>query len=268
MEILLTILKFLVPVGYACTAFLYGRLFFSEDENKYQPKARAALGVALVLHTGFLLAIALHFGRYPLGTLGEGLLFVAWILAGIHFLSERLADSSRLGMFTLLPTALSALMASALLQKDLALPDEFRTPFFVFHIVASLSSYACFSMAAILASLYLILHRKLKLKRFDLTFRKLPPLEKLDKLSATWSILGSITMILSAIIGWWWVRHASLAGMGLSELSIYLVLLVFLGAGISRRLFAFRGRRHAEVVLIGFAVLLIINLVGTHGFRS
>ncbi len=268
MEILLTILKFLVPAGYVVTAFLYGRLFFSENESKYQPQARAALGVALALHTLFLFAIAMRFERCPLGTMGEGLLFLAWILAGIHFLSERLADSSRLGMFTLLPTALSALMASFLLKHDLALPEEFRTPFFVFHIVASLSSYACFSMAAILASLYLILHRKLKLKRFDLTFRKLPPLEKLDKLSAIWSILGSVTMVISAFIGWWWVRHASLEGMGLSELSIYLVLLVFLGAGVSRRLFAFRGKRHAEVVLVGFMVLLIINLLGTHGFRS
>ncbi len=268
MEILIEILKFVVPAGYAYTAYLYGRLFFSEDENRFQPMARVALGVTLILHTLFLSVIAVHFGRSPMGTTGEGLLFVAWILAGIHFLSERLADSSRLGMFTLLPTTLSALLAAFLLRHDLALPEEFRTSFFVFHIVASLSSYACFSMAAILASLYLILHRKLKIKRFDLTFRKLPPLDKLDKLSATWSMLGSITMVLSAIIGWWWVRHASLDGMGLTDLSIYLVLLVFLGAGISRRLFAFRGRRHAKVVLVGFAVLLIINLFGTHGFKS
>jgi hypothetical protein len=51
-------------------------------------------------------------------------------------------------------------------------------------------------------------------------------------------------------------------------MAIYLVLAVFLGAGVSRRLFGLRGKRHAVVVLAGFLVLLLTNLIGTHGFTS
>jgi HemX protein len=121
-------------------------------------------------------------------------------------------------------------------------------------------------MAAILAGLYLLLHRKLKHKDFDLTFRKLPPLDKLDRLSANWSFLGSSTMVMSSVIGIWWVRKDGLAGMTGKELAIYLVLAVFLSAAVSRRLFGLRGRPHALLILSGFLLLLLTNLAGTHGF--
>ena len=122
-----------------------------------------------------------------------------------------------------------------MLRPDFALPATLRSSLLVFHIVASLAAYACFTMAAILAGMYLVLHGKLKHKNFDITFRKLPPLEKLDKLSANWSFLGSSIMVVSSIIGITWVRKDGLAGMGLNELAIYLVLLVFIGAGVSRQ---------------------------------
>jgi HemX protein len=158
-------------------------------------------------------------------------------------------------------------VVGAFLQGDAyAFPPELRSSLLVFHIAASLASYACFSMAAILSGLYLLLHRKLKHKDFDLTFRKLPALDKLDRLSANWSFLGSATMVVSSVIGIWWVRKDGLAGMSAKELAIYLVLAVFLAAGASRRLFGLRGRPHALLILAGFAVLILTNLVGTHGF--
>jgi HemX protein len=203
-----------------------------------------------------------------LGTVGEGLLFLAWIVGIIQYLSEWLADTRRLGFFTLLPTSLCVLIGVFLQRPDYALPESLRSSLLVFHIVASLASYACFAMASILAALYLVLHGKLKHKNFDITFRKLPPLEKLDKLSANWSFLGSATMVMSSVIGIWWVRKDGLAGMSPREAAIYLVLAVFLGAAFSRRLFGLRGRRHAIVILVGFGVLLLTNLLGTHGFTS
>jgi HemX protein len=267
MEALIDTLKILVPLAYLATTAVYAQLFFSQEESRFARKARIGLLLSLALHTCFLVSLGYHLHRCPLGTFGEGLLFLAWILGVIHLLSEWLADSRRLGLFTLLPTTFCVLIGVFLLRPDFALPEELRSSLLVFHIVASLASYACFSMASILAGMYLVLHGKLKHKNFDLTFRKLPPLEKLDKLSANWSFLGSATMVISSIIGFTWVRKDGLAGMGLRELAIYLVLAVFLGAGISRRLFGLRGKRHAVVILLGFAVLLLTNLIGTHGFH-
>lgn len=75
-------------------------------------------------------------------------------------------------------------------------------------------------------------------------------------------------MVGASVIGIWWVRKDGLAGMSLKELAIYLVLLVFLSAGISRRVFGMRGRPHALLILAGFVVLLLTNFIGTHGFRG
>ncbi len=268
MEILILGLKFLVPLAYLATTVTYAKLFFAPDEGPFARKARTGLGISLALHTLMLVTLGAQLKRCPLGTIGEGLLFLSWFLGTIQFLSEWLADYRRLGLFTLLPTTLCVVAAAFFQRPDFALPPELRSSFLVFHIVASLASYACFSMASILAALYLVLHRKLKNKNFDITFRKLPPLDKLDKLSATWSFLGSTTMVVASVIGIVWVRKDSLAGMTMRELAIYLVLMVFLTAGAARRLFGMRGRVHAILVLVGFAVLLLTNLIGAHGFRG
>jgi HemX protein len=266
MDALLIGLKILVPLAYAAAVLVYASLFFSPEESRFSAKAHGALLLSLGLHTALLVALGVNLHRCPLGTVGEGLLFLAWIVGVIQFLSEWLADTRRLGLFTLLPVALCVVIGVFLQRPDYALPESMRSSLLVFHIVASLASYACFAMAAILSALYLVLHGKLKHKNFDITFRKLPPLDKLDKLSANWSFLGSATMVASSVIGIWWVRKDGLAGMSPREAAIYLVLAVFLGAAASRRLFGLRGKRHAIVILVGFGVLLLTNLLGTHGF--
>jgi len=268
MQALIILLKFLAPLAYLVTTMVYARLFFSPEEIKFSRKAHVGLAISLLVHTGLLIALGFYLGRCPLGTVGEGLLFLAWMVGVIQYLSEWLADTRRLGFFTLLPTSLCVLIGVFLQRPDYALPESLRSSLLVFHIVASLASYACFALASILAALYLVLHGKLKNKNFDITFRKLPPLEKLDKLSANWSFLGSATMVMSSIIGIWWVRKGGVAGMSLREAGIYLVLAVFLGAAFSRRLFGLRGKRHAMVILAGFGILLLTNLIGTHGFSG
>src|SRR5690606_40634004 len=97
------------------------------------------LAISLGMHTVFLMHLGFYLGRCPLGTFGEGLLFLAWILGTIHFLSEKLADTRRLGLFTLLPTTLCVVGAVFLLRPDYALPEQLRSSLLVFHIVASLA---------------------------------------------------------------------------------------------------------------------------------
>jgi HemX protein len=265
-DALLLALKVLVPLAYLATSGIYARLFFSEDESRFAGKTKLGLAASVILHSAYLLFLGIQLRRCPLGNFGEGLLFIAYILAVIHLISEWMADTRRLGLFTLLPATLCVLVGVFFQSDEFAFPPELHSSLLVFHIAASLASYACFSMAAILAGLYLLLHRKLKHKDFDLTFRKLPPLDKLDRLSANWSALGSATMLVSTVIGVWWVRKDGLAGMTGKELAIYLVLAVFLSAAAARRVFSLRGRPHALLILSGFLVLLLTNLVGTHGF--
>jgi ABC-type uncharacterized transport system permease subunit len=254
-------------LGYALTLLIYGRLFFSENEEHFNIQAKWAFFITLGGHTALLFALGAYHRRCPLGTQGEALLFMAWMLALIHLLSEWSAHTRRMGFFTLIPITVSAIAAAVFQgQAFLGIKGE-PSSWLIFHIVASLVSYAGYCLAAILAGMYLLLHRRLKQKKFDLTFRKLPPLDKLDKLSAMWAVLGSVTMLASSLTGFLYVRHANLNGMQPREWAIYVVLVVFGFTAGSRRILGWRGQRHAQLVWVGFTLLLLTNLLGTHGFR-
>lgn len=267
MLVLLQALHFAVPLAYALAIGVYGRLFFTEDEGKYDHRAKGAFWAAFGLHTLLLLGLGWYFRRCPLGTQGEALLFMAWMLALIHALSELSAATRRLGFFTLAPIGFCVLGSLFFQGKDFVGITGRPSSWLIFHIVTSLVSYAGYCLAAVLAGLYLLLHRRLKQKKFDLTFRKLPPLDKLDKLSAMWAALGSLTMLASSLTGFVYVRHANIHGMKPMEFAIYGVLIVFGFAAVSRRLWGWRGRRHARWVILGFTLLLLTNLLGTHGFK-
>lgn len=267
MDIALLVLKVLLPLAYVVVLGAYARAFFQEEAGGSRRAAQTALAAALGLHTALLALLTIEFRRCPLWTQGEALLFLGWMLALLHLLSEWSADTRRLGIFTLLPTAVCVLPAIFFLGNDLALAPEYRSSWFIFHIVASLASYAAYSLAAVLAALYLLQYGKLKRKHFDRTFRRLPPLDKLDKLAATWAFLGTLLMITSSVIGAWWVRRDGLHGMSAQEAGIFIVLGIYLTAAVSRRTLGWRGRRHALWVLGGFTALLVANL-WVHGFFS
>lgn len=265
METAIFVLKTLMPLAYLGTLAAYARAFFREEAGGSRKVAQTALTAALGLHTALLVLLAVEYRRCPLWTQGEALLFLGWMLALLHLLSEWSADTRRLGFFTLAPAALCAIPSVLFLGNELALSPEYRSSWFIFHIVASLASYAAFSLAAVLAALYLLQYGKLKRKHFDRTFRRLPPLDKLDKLTAVWSFLGTLLMIASSVIGAWWVRRDGLIGMSAQEAGIFIVLAIFLVAAASRRTLGWRGRRHAVWVLCGFTALVISNL-WLHGF--
>lgn len=265
METALVLLKTLLPLAYVVALGAYARAFFREESGGSRKAAQSAMAVAVAIHTALLVLLAVEYRRCPLWTQGEALLFLGWMLAMLHLLSEWSADTRRLGIFTLMPAALCAIPAVFFLGNELALADQYRSSWFIFHIVASLASYAAFSLAAVLAALYLLQYGKLKRKHFDRTFRRLPPLDKLDKLAAVWAFLGTLLMIASSVIGAWWVRRDGLHGMSAQEAGIFVVLAIFLVAAVSRRTLGWRGRRHAIWVLSGFVALVLANL-WLHGF--
>jgi HemX protein len=268
MELILNLLTGLLPLAYAASLVAYGRVFFIEkSEGQGAGFASLTFLAALGLHTLLLVLLAATHHRCPLWTQGEALLVMAWLLGLVNLVSEWSAGSRRLGLFTLTPVALISSGALFFLGEELTLGEQYRSAWFIFHIVASLAAYAGFFLSAVLTCLYLVLHRKLKNKEFDVFFRKLPPLDRLDKLSAVWSTLGTGMMLISTGIGITWVRQAGLGGMGAREWSILLVLAAYGSVAAARRLLDWRGQRHARLLLASFILLILVNLLGTHGFR-
>tara|TARA_B100000809_G_C15114412_1_gene521842 strand:- start:47 stop:856 length:810 start_codon:yes stop_codon:yes gene_type:complete len=267
MDILIKVLWVAVPLAYVATNWICFRLFQAEDEEAWRDHARRGLIIALVAHTAFLFAIAAEHHRCPLATRGEGLLFGAWMLAILHLISARLAGTSTLGAFTMLPATIGVCASVFLLKSDFGFPPKYQSSYFIFHIVASLTSYISFCIATVLAVSYLVLYRRLKQKQFDTAFFKIPPLEKLDALCAAWTMTGSAAMLIGSAIGWIWMRQEAVANPGASLFPILGLLAVFIGAGIARRTANLRGRRYAVVVIAAFVLaVLVLSINSFHGF--
>ena len=264
-SILLIVFRVILPFLYVGTAWIYFKLYRAEDEKVLYRGAHGLLLVSLLLHTGFLFVIAKHFGRCPLMTVGEGILFGSWMLAIMHLLSEKAARTGSLGVFITVPVAIGVVLGSILFDWK-PFPEEYRNSYFVLHIVGAFVALVCYSLAAALAVMYLILFKRLKNKQFDTTFRKLPPLDRLEKLCAAWSVTGSVLMAASYILGIQWFNSMEKNPFHFSEhLLMFLGVMVFVGSGIARFTIGFTGRLFVKTVLLGF-VLVLLHLILAHGF--
>jgi ABC-type uncharacterized transport system permease subunit len=256
---------FLHVIGfYVLTTIKYWMMFFKNESRLFR-KARMLLFMALGAHSLLLAHTTWINGRYPVLTVGEGLLLCAWMVALGHLTSEFFAQSKPWGTFTLLPVTTAVAFSIFLMEPTSSLPHKYNSTFFAFHIVSSLAAFACLAIAAVLSCIYIILFKKLKGKRFDLFFRNLPPLDNIELLMSVWVFFGTTFMIISSIIGWTWVRRTGESGMNPAEWGILIVLLLFTAIIIGRMLFNFKGMRFAVVVASGFMVLLVSQLLNVHG---
>jgi len=132
----------------------------------------------------------------------------------------------------------------------------------VFHIILANLSVVSFTVAAVFASMYLFLHKKLKDKTWNDTVRRLPSLEMMDKYSYYGMAMGMPLLSVSLI-----VAVLSIIAEGRLELLLdskvvttFIGLCIFILYFIKRR-----SKQNSRVVisrwaLIGYAVI-ILNLL-------
>ncbi len=253
-------------LAYAASSFFYWRFFISENQGS-AAAVRSSLFVALFFHSLFLLELGMVNSRCPLATPGEALLFCGLILCISQLISEFFSKTIHLGIFTVIPTSLSVWFSLFLVSAAPISPEKNLGSLFSFHIVASLTSYACFTIGAIISTMYIILFRKLKAKNFDVVFRRLPPLDKMESLMAIWISLGIILMVVSGFIGWASAHKAnSQGGMSAMEMGVFGILFFFSAIVLVRKFGKLRSARFAYAVISGFFIMLATQFLG-HGFQ-
>jgi HemX protein len=189
------------------------------------------------------------------------------MVGGAYLITEIIAKSKHLGLFSLVPTGLGVLLAVIMLEPHSPLPDKYKGALFSFHIAVSLAAFACFAIAAIMAVMYAMLFKKLKKKQFDVFFRRLPPLEQLEQHTTVWVYFGILFIVVSPIIGRVWVSQYSPGeGMSPKEWGILLVAMTFLIAATARMFFKFRGFRFVASIIFSFLLLLLTQIFSIHGF--
>jgi ABC-type uncharacterized transport system permease subunit len=227
--------------------------------------ARGGEGASVRLGPRLLaLAAALHLshdalrwlgGAGPFGGLREGLSTLALLVVGGFFAVHRSARrTSGVGAFVA-PLALLALLASRAAVDRGAGPGG---ALLAMHVGSVLIATAAFAVAGAMAAAYLLQERELKRKRLGGVFRRLPPLEVLDRYSYRCVALGLPALTLGIVAGLF-VSARATSGAGAWQQYVALgVWAIFAGVLLLRVVAGWLGRRGAFGTLLGCAAALLV----------
>jgi ABC-type transport system involved in cytochrome c biogenesis permease subunit len=257
----------LVPLlFYAAAAAAYAGHFAWRDPRLGR-FATGLLGGGLLAHTFLIGMQTVQAGHAPLvGTTAAVSAFV-WLL-GLAYLYVELTSAERsMGLFaTVLLVALGII--PALDPGVNPRPAVLQSPLFTIHVLAMLSSYACFALAAVLGITYVLLFKEIKAKHLGFFYARLPPLQVLDVMNARAMIVGWILLTLGIAIGGFWAtqtqvqasadpRAQAMSVMDPKILVAILSWLIYSFALFARRRLGWNGRRAAWLATVGFAIVLL-----------
>ncbi|MBX6423686.1 c-type cytochrome biogenesis protein CcsB [Thermosulfurimonas sp. F29] len=237
--------------------------------------ARRVLLFGFAVHTLSLVLRLKALKAPPVTSFHEATSFLAWSVVGVYFfLSYRGPKVYTLGTF-LAPVVLFLMIVSAVSPATLLpLPPPLRSFWLPIHAVISLLSYAFFLVAAVAGLMYLLQERQVKRKTLGGIFRRLPPLESLDRLNEVCLKYGFPLLTLGIITGALWAEKAWGTYWSWDPKETWSLILWLIYAALlhERLIVGWRGRRAAFMALLGFVVWIIsffvVNLLfpGLHGY--
>jgi cytochrome c-type biogenesis protein CcsB len=231
------------------------------------------LGIAAALHAGAIAARSAALGHIAVATLPEALSLLAFVVVLVFLIVQRYASLLALGA-VVLPLAFGLTLGAALGGAGaLPVPAVLHSVWLPVHVLLAIVGDALFAIAFSASLLYLVQERRLKGRRGRGTFRHLPSLEALDRVSHRCLVWGLILLTLGIVTGivWahevWgepWLMDPKLLFTG-AIWALYMVLLQ------GRMTAGWRGRWAAQLTVAGFAVLVLsfvgVNVLGlgSHG---
>lgn len=202
----------------------------------------------------------------PLTNIQESLSFFSLAIVGGFILFERRYKVTTLGSF-ITPVALLMLIASSSLHAAVRqLPPILQSNWFGIHALLAFVSYACFTIAAGVAVMYLIQRYFLKTKHFGALFQKLPSLETMDEISYRCLTVGFPLLTIAIISGSIWSEQAmgSYWIWDRKQTWSLIIWLIYATLLHGRLTIGWRGKRAAILSILGFIVVLFTFLSMEH----
>ncbi|WP_151736524.1 cytochrome c biogenesis protein CcsA [Paenibacillus tengchongensis] len=246
-------------------------LFVFSDCLKRNPGGKR-LGTGLLAVVGLLQisGLAIRFaqeGGLPIFTPYDFLFWFAFIIV----LTSLALSFTRGGEFTLL--LLSVAGFSVFLLNRVWLTAEDHTlqswnavhGWLALHVILANLSFGALTLATVFAIMYLFLHRRLKIKKWDDRMRRLPSLETMDKYSRTAVYTGVPLLIVSLVLAG--ISIISEGRTPLFQDTKVITTLVALGIYITymvlRRLGRYGGSAMARWAISGYAFLILNFLLNS-----
>lgn len=262
------ILRVLVPFLYlvVTAGYIQG---FVRNKGRLSGWVRPFFGTAVGAHTLMLALLFLAHGFFPFGTVVRGLFFFSWVLAVLFYSMEKVLHDASYGAFSMpLLTAVAGLTAF-FLDRGVPLPEPMMSYYFVIHVTALFSAYACFCFSFILSIMYLLQHREIKTRRPGPFFDRLPPLESMDHAVKVMDAMGLCFTVLGIITGFLWLdafNMAVSANIPVKAGFIVITFVIYLSEHLLRIGKGWSGQRACLVSIAGFLMVLCTLIVGRHGY--
>jgi ABC-type uncharacterized transport system permease subunit len=201
----------------------------------------------------------------PFSNANEAMFFLSWAIALLYLVVLIWFKLPAVGALAM-PLSMIALMlayrfSSIGTGKPIA-GDQWLNA----HVVSIVLSMAAFTLAFCCAIFYLVQNKLLKSKKLKGMFRKLPPLEVVDKIAYDLAALGLALLTLGIVTGIVGVETSTLA-QKMSPLKIVVAALtwvIYVAYMIARSAAGWRGKKANWILIAG--VVMIIAATGLHKF--
>lgn len=228
--------------------------------------AARILGAGFAAHLLSTIHLASRMKYLPLTNMQESLSFFSLAIVGGFIYFERKYKVATLGSF-IIPVALMMLVASSSLHAEVRqLPPILQSNWFWFHALLAFASYACFTIAAGVAVMYLIQRYFLKTKHFGALFQKLPSLETMDEISYRCLTVGFPLLTVAIISGSIWAEKAMGSYWIWDRKQTWSLIIWIIYATLlhGRLTIGWRGKRAAILSILGFIIVLFTFLGMKH----
>lgn len=250
-------LNVLLPMAYAALAAGYAVAFLRDTERL--PRAlRPLLHSVVAAHAAYLAIRAITLDHLPMATVFEWLTMVAFALALVYWIIERVTGTQSTGVFVLGLAAAAQIASSVGIRADGAVNPVLRDPLFAIHAGASVLGYTAFGVAAVYGVLYFMLHRELKKATYGIVFSRLPALTTLGAMHEISVLVGVGALTLTILHGLLWLPRVY--GWELADPMVVRTLLIwaaYLALAAAERLGWGRRALLIPLSVVAFVVLVL-----------
>ena len=259
-EIAAEVLFYLTAACYVVASVLFLR-FLARGKGDVGTAAPRLIGFGAALHGCHIILASLVLGICPVEGIHFPMSVASMTMCLAYVFARRRLKIAVAGAFVA-PLALTSLLASRFVGGGAEPGQHIKGAIMPFHVASNLFGVALFTLAFSAATLYLIQERLLKAKRIDGVFRRLPPLDVLDKAEHRFLLAGFPLLTIGIITGTLWARRVEMGAPGevLRAVFGYVTWLVIAAVLFLRAAAGWRGRRAAYGTIAGFGLAVIVLL--------
>ena len=251
------ILNYILPLLYVGTIIAYYFIFF--HKKKELERHTTPILLFLLLFHGISIVFRLvSLQMLPLTTIFDSFSFLAFSIVAVYLVIELSIQNKSTGIFVLTLAFIFKTISAFHFTWHIKQNEILSNPTYAIHAALTVIGYTALSLSAIYAILYLIQHRKMKRKKFDILSMQLPPLTYLERMSIRSVSIGIVIMGVGILLGHFQAQ-AVLGKFWINDPKIIFTDLIFgfyfFGYLLSQA-FKLRGRWMAIISLTGYSFLL------------